>query len=250
MKTALSHVHSSINVGIVLFPNLTQLDLTGPHEVFARLPETKVVLVSATLAPVRSERGLTICPDVTFDSAPAVDVLCVPGGPGVDAMMEDDTLLQFLRTRASGARYVTSVCTGALVLGAAGLLHGYRATTHWLSLDMLRLFGAEPVDERVVTDRNRITGGGVTSGIDFGLTIAAELCGPAVARGVQLSLEYSPAPPFNSGSPKTAPPETVRELIEARAGSQSRRRAIAERAAGRLRALDDSGSSERRAEPR
>ncbi len=165
---------------------------------------------------------------------PALDILCVPGGPGVDAMMENEDLLPFLRARAPHARYVTSVCTGALVLGAAGLLRGYRATTHWLSWDLLRLFGAEPVDERVVIDRGRITGGGVTAGIDFGLAVAAEVCGPAVAQEVQLMLEYSPAPPFSSGSPKTAPADIVQEMIAARRDVQSRRRAIAERAVARL----------------
>jgi len=219
---------------MVLFPNLTQLDLTGPYEVFARLPGTKVYLVAAALAPVRSERGLTISPDATFESVPALDIVCVPGGPGVDAMMEDEALLQFLRARAPAARYVTSVCTGALVLGAAGLLRGYRATTHWLSLDILGLFGAKPVDERVVIDRNRITGGGVTAGIDFGLNVAAEMFGPAVAQEVQLVLEYCPAPPFHGGSPKSTPAAVVQEVIAAREGAQSKRRVIAERAAARL----------------
>ena len=224
----------ALSVGMVLFPNLTQLDLTGPYEVFARLPRTKVCLIAETLTPVRSERGLTIIPDATFESAPLLDVLCVPGGPGVDAMMEDEVLLRFLRARAPRAQYVTSVCTGALVLGAAGLLQRYRATTHWLSQDMLVLFGAEPVDERVVIDRNRITGGGVTAGIDFGLTVAAEVFGQHVAQEVQLMLEYCPAPPSIGGSPKTAPVGVVQAVVSAREGAQSRRRAIAERAAARL----------------
>ena len=219
---------------MVLFPGLTQLDLTGPYEVFARLPGAKVFLVAAALTPVRSERGLTISPDATFDSVPALDIMCVPGGPGVDAMMENEALLQFLRARAPGARYVTSVCTGALVLGAAGLLQGYRATTHWLSHDLLALFGAEPVDARVVIDRNRVTGGGVTAGIDFGLTLAAEVFGPVVAQEVQLMLEYHPAAPFPGGSPTTAPTRVVQDVIAARLGAQSQRRAIAERAAARL----------------
>jgi cyclohexyl-isocyanide hydratase len=231
---ARSSVPQPTSVGMLLFPNLTQLDLTGPYEVFTRLPGAKVYVVSATLAPVRSERGLTISPDATFDSVPALDIICVPGGAGVDSMMEDEASLQFLRARAPAARYVTSVCTGALVLGAAGLLRGYRATTHWLSHDLLKLFGAEPVDERVVIDRNRITGGGVTAGIDFGLTVAAELFGPAVAQEVQLVLEYSPAPPFQAGSPTTAPARIVQDVITARERAQSGRRASAERAAARL----------------
>ena len=191
-------------------------------------------LVAATLMPVRSERGLTISPEATFESAPNLDIICVPGGPGVDAMMEDAPLLEFLRARAPGAQYITSVCTGALVLGAAGLLQGYRATTHWLSQDILALFGAEPVNDRVVVDRNRITGGGVTAGIDFGLTLAAEVFGTAVAQEVQLVLEYDPAPPFGGGSPKTSPPSLVQAVTDAREGAQSRRRSIAQRAARRL----------------
>src|SRR5262245_15771519 len=141
------------SIGLVLFPNLTQLDLTGPYEVFSRLPWAKVSLIARDASPVRSERGLTISPDVSFESAPVLDVVCVPGGLGVDAAMEDEAMLAFLRQQSETAKYVTSVCTGALVLGAAGLLRGYRATTHWLSLDLLTLFGAEAVDERVVIDR-------------------------------------------------------------------------------------------------
>jgi cyclohexyl-isocyanide hydratase len=220
-----------LNVGLILFSNLTQLDLTGPYEVFSRLPGTHVWLIAQTMTPVRSERGLTIAPDATFDSAPALDILVVPGGPGVDAMMEDEELLRFLRARAPHARYVTSVCTGALVLGAAGLLQGYRATTHWLSHDLLRLFGAEPVDARVVVDRDRITGGGVTAGIDFALTVAAEMFGPHVAQEVQLMLEYCPAPPFAAGSPGSAPAGIVQAVIDGREAARSGRRAIAERAA-------------------
>jgi cyclohexyl-isocyanide hydratase len=149
-------------------------------------------------------------------------------------MMENEPLLEFLLSRAPSAQYVTSVCTGALVLGAAGLLRGYRATTHWLSRDILELFGAELVDERVVIDRNRITGGGVTAGIDFGLIVAAHLFGPTVAQSIQLMLEYCPIPPFNSGSVTTAPTGVVQDIVAGRAGFQSKRRAIAERAAARL----------------
>src|SRR6266545_134039 len=141
---------TSVTVGLVLFPDLTQLDLTGPYEVFVRMPATKVHLVAASREPVRSEKGLTIIPDTTFDHVGPLDIICVPGGIGVNRMMEDDALLRFLQVQAQHARYVTSVCTGALLLGAAGLLRSYRATTHWLSLDLLPLFGAEAVDERVV----------------------------------------------------------------------------------------------------
>ena len=219
---------------MVLFPGLTQLDLAGPYEVLARLPDASVYLVADTLAPVRTERGLTITPDATFDDVPPLDLICVPGGPGVDPLMEDARLLGFLQARAPRARYVTSVCTGALLLGAAGLLRGYRATTHWLSLDLLPLFGATPVEERVVVDRDRLTGGGVTAGIDLGLAVAAELRGRAVAEEIQLTIEYDPAPPFRSGSPRTAPAAVRERVIRARRQRQAERRAIAERAAARL----------------
>ncbi len=225
----------SLHIGMVLFPNLTQLDLTGPYEVFTRLPGTSVQLIAATPAPVRSQHGLTITPDATFARVPPLDILCVPGGPGVDPLMEDETLLGFLRAQAQGARYVTAVCTGALLLGAAGLLQGYRATTHWQSLDLLPLFGAQPLTERVVIDRNRITGGGVTAGIDFGLAVAAEVFGASVAQVIQLGIEYDPSPPFQSGTPRTAPKAILERVTQARRQGQAERRAIAERAAARLR---------------
>ena len=220
---------------MVLFPGLTQLDLTGPYEVLARMPETHVCLVAATREPVRSEWGLTIVPDATFDDAPPMDILCVPGGWGVNARLEDEVLLAFLRERGERARFVTSVCSGALLLGAAGLLRGYRATTHWLSLDLLALFGAEAVAERVVVDRNRITGAGVSAGIDFGLILAAELFGVAVAERIQLAIEYHPAPPFDSGSPHTAPKDVRGAVTLASTKALVQRRLIAESAARRLR---------------
>lgn len=221
-------------VNMVLFPSFTQLDLTGAYEVFARLPGARVSLVAAAAEPVRTEFGLTITPDATFAGASAADILCVPGGWAINEHLDDDAMLDFLRAQARGARYVTSVCTGALLLGAAGLLRGYRATTHWQSLDMLRLFGAEPVDARVVVDRDRVTGGGVTAGIDFGLAMAAELFGATVAQEIQLAIEYHPAPPFDSGSPHTAP-DAVRDAIVRRAApALAQRRAKAEAAAKRL----------------
>jgi cyclohexyl-isocyanide hydratase len=222
---------SSISIGMVLFPNLTQLDFTGPYEVFAKLPNTRLYLLAETLEPVRSERGLTFLPDTTFAQAPLLDVLFVPGGPGINPQMEDTTLVRFLRTQGEQARYVTSVCTGSLLLAAAGLLQGYRATTHWLSLDLLGMLGVEPVAQRVVIDRNRITGGGVTSGIDFGLVIAAELFGETVAQAVQLGIEYNPQPPFQSGSPKTAPADVVARVTAASQNNQDMRRQIVQRVA-------------------
>ena len=221
-------------VGLLLFENLTQLDLTGPYEVFARLPETRVLLVAKSREPVRSDRGLALVPTTTLVDCPQLDLVCVPGGPGQLALMDDAPVLDFLCRQAAGARYVTSVCTGALVLGAAGLLQGYRATSHWLSRDQLALLGAEPVAERVVVDRNRITGGGVTAGIDFALAVAAEVFGREVAESVQLQMEYDPAPPFAAGSPDTAPAETVARTRQRAAAFQADRAAAARRAAVRL----------------
>jgi len=219
---------------MVLFPGLTQLDLTGAYEVLARMPDTRVQLVASTRDPVRSEWGLTISPDATFADAPTLDVLCVPGGWGVNECLDDEELLGFLRARGERARYITSVCSGALLLGAAGLLRGYRATTHWLSLDLLPLLGAEAVRQRVVRDRNRITGAGVTAGIDFGLALAAELFGPATAQRIQLAIEYAPAPPFDSGSPDTAPDDIRDALRRDSRDALDRRRALVEAAARRL----------------
>jgi cyclohexyl-isocyanide hydratase len=210
---------SPLSVGILMFEGVTQLDLTGPYEVLARMPNTRVSLLASSVEPVRSEWGLTITPDFAFSEAPSFDVICVPGGWGVNALLTDENVLDFLRVQGERARYVTSVCSGALLLGAAGLLRGYRATTHWMSLDLLHHFDATPVAERVVRDRNRITGAGVTAGIDFSLVLAAELFGVSVAQGIQLAIEYRPSPPFDSGSPRTAP-EDVREAVR-RAGESS-----------------------------
>jgi cyclohexyl-isocyanide hydratase len=227
-------------VGMMIFPKLTQLDLTGPFEVLSRMPDTRVLLVGA--GPVTSETGLRLTPDASPADAPQVDILFVPGGPGVNAAMEDEATLLFLRRQGEKAAHVTSVCTGALVLGAAGLLRGYRATTHWLSLDLLAAFGAQPVRERVVVDRNRITGGGVTAGIDFALQLAAHLHGQRVAEEIQLVIEYDPAPPFHAGSPKVAPPALVESVSAARRAIQEERRRIVARAAARLDSVDAQGS--------
>jgi len=202
----------SLQIGFVLFPNLTQLDLTGPWEVFSKLPGASCHLLAPTLEPVKSSSaGLTILPTTTYADCPQLDIVCVPGGPGHLQAMEDIATLDFLIKQAPGCRYVTAVCTGALVLGAAGLLKGYRATTHWMSLERLAAFGAVPVSERVVTDRNRVTGGGVTAGIDFGLVLVQALAGEQTAREIQLQIEYEPQPPFG-GSPATADPATVASL--------------------------------------
>ncbi len=225
----------SLSVGMVLYPLLTQLDLAGPYEVFARMPRTDVNLIATSLEPITSEHGLTIAPTTDFDSAPPLDVLFVPGGPGQQLIMEDERFVSFLRKRGREARYVTAVCTGSLLLGAAGLLQGYRATTHWMFLELLRPLGAEPTSERVVVDRNRITGGGVTAGIDFGLVVAAELLGEEMAKKIQLSIEYDPAPPFDGGSPKSAEAALVKNVSElGRELFENRRRQV-ERVAARLR---------------
>ena len=220
-----------LTVGILLYPGVTQLDFTGPYEVFSRMPGTTVSLIAQTPDPVRSEWGLTFTPDATFAESERQDIVCVPGGWGVNKQLENTEILDFLRSHEGQARYITSVCSGALILGAAGLLRGYRATTHWMSLDMLRSFGAEPVDERVVVDRDRITGGGVTAGIDFGLVVAAETLGAEVAQEIQLSIEYQPEPPYQSGRPSTAP-ASVRDAVLGRAKQAlDERRRIVERIA-------------------
>lgn len=224
---------AKMSVGMVLFPNLTQLDLTGPYEVLAKTPNVEVFLVAKTLEPVHSEHGLAILPTLTFAMAPTLDILFVPGGTGISQAMQDDETLTFLRKHGAQASYITAVCTGSLLLAAAGLLQGYRATTHWLSLDLLSIFGVEAVAERVVVDRNRITGGGVTAGIDFGLVLAAELSNEAVAQEIQLMLEYDPQPPFQSGSPKTADPALVERVRRKRQDRQQRRRQLMEQIASR-----------------
>lgn len=220
-----------LEVGLLLFPGMTQLDLTGPYEVFARLPDTRAHLLAKSLEPVRSDRGLVLMPTMTLADCPPLDIVVVPGGPGQQGLMEDAAVLDFLRVQAKTAQYMTAVCTGALVLGAAGLLRGRKATTHWLSLPLLALFGAEPVAARIVVDGNCVTAGGVTAGIDFALRLAALLKGEAVAQGIQLQIEYDPEPPFESGSPQTAPEAVVAAARRAAAAFQEERRALCERVA-------------------
>lgn len=195
----------ALHVAFLLFPNVTQLDLTGPAQVLSRLGDARLDLVAATLDPVDTDAGFAILPTATFADVPAAHILCVPGGFGVNAAIADDATMAWVAQVGADATWVTSVCTGSLVLGAAGLLRGYRAGCHWAQRHMLPLFGAEPIAERVVVDRNRVTGGGVTAGIDFALTLTAMIRGQAHAEAVQLSLEYDPAPPFDAGSPERAP---------------------------------------------
>jgi cyclohexyl-isocyanide hydratase len=177
---------------------------------------------------------MQIMPTMTFDECPQLDLICVPGGAGMNALLNDAATLDFIRRQAKGARYVTSVCTGALVLGAAGLLKGKRAATHWMSREMLGAFGATPVAERVVVDGNVITGGGVTAGIDFALRVAAEAFGPDLAKSIQLGIEYDPHPPFDSGSPESADPALVAKVRAGAAQRQSERQTAVDRAAARL----------------
>lgn len=223
-----------MHIGLLLFPRLTQLDLTGPYEVFARMPGATVHLVWKSLDAVTCDRGLGLLPNATFGDCPQLDVICVPGGPGQIDLMDDHETLDFLRRQAPGAAWITSVCTGALVLGAAGLLRGYRATTHWASHDQLALLGAVPVQERWVVDRNRVTGGGVTAGIDFALKLAALTHGDDVAKAIQLSIEYDPAPPFDAGSPDGAGPGVVELLRPAMAPMLEKRLAATRKAAAAL----------------
>jgi cyclohexyl-isocyanide hydratase len=223
-----------MNVTMLLYPRLTQLDLTGPYEVLSRFPELTISLVWKTLDPVADPYGFRFLPTHTFETSPQADILFVPGGPGQVPLMEDEATLEFLRHQASSAQYITSVCTGSLLLAAAGLLTGRRATCHWTAVDQLSYFGVTPVRERVVVDGNRITGAGVTSGIDFALVLAAELFGEDRARRAQLGMEYDPQPPFPGGSPATSAPETVAALIEATRVGTAERDAVSRRAALRL----------------
>jgi cyclohexyl-isocyanide hydratase len=221
-------------IGMLIFPRMTQLDMTGPYEVLARLPDTAVELIAHTREPVATDRGLQIVPTTTFAECPTLDVIMVPGGPGQQDLMEDEAALSFLRKQAGGAQFVTSVCTGSLVLAAAGLLKGKRATSHWAAVEHLVHLGVTPVREQVVVDGNVVTGAGVTSGIDFALQLAAMLEGEEVARQIQLQIEYEPEPPFDSGSPQKASKETLAAVQARLAKLGEERRAVALRVGRKL----------------
>jgi cyclohexyl-isocyanide hydratase len=216
----------TLHIGILVFPSVQQLDLTGPYDVFASIPGAKVHLIWKDRSAITSATGLVLTPTMTFAECPTLDVLCVPGGRGINALLQDAEVLDFLRAQAARARYVSSVCTGSLVLGAAGLLKGRRATTHWNSHDFLAKFGAIPTHGRVVRDGNLFTAGGVTAGIDFGLTVVAELLGDAQAQVIQLGHEYAPEPPFRAGTPETAPPAVLAAAKERVASIRKVREAI------------------------
>jgi cyclohexyl-isocyanide hydratase len=202
----------TLQIGMLLFPQITQLDLTGPFELLHRVPDSTTHLVWKDTQPIQAASGLRLLPTTTVKECPPLDVLLVPGGVGTADLVMDAAVVDWVAAQGRGARYVTSVCTGALVLGAAGLLDGYDATTHWAYVDLLPLFGARPVRQRVVVDRNRITAGGVTAGIDFGLRLVAELVTEGAAHAIQLSLEYDPEPPFRCGHPDVAPADLVERV--------------------------------------
>jgi cyclohexyl-isocyanide hydratase len=223
---------ATFNVGFVIFPDLTQLDFTGPLQVLARLPQSATHIVAKSAAPVPSDCGLGLVPTHTFATCPPLDLICVPGGNrGVIAAIGDRETIAFVRTQAQRAKYVTSVCTGAFILGAAGLLKGRRATTHWAYTNLLPLVGATYAKGRIVKDGNVMTAGGVTAGIDFGLSVVAEIAGEAVARTIQLGIEYDPAPPFDSGHPDRAPAAVKGALSDRFEKARSGMRAALEQAA-------------------
>jgi cyclohexyl-isocyanide hydratase len=219
-----------------LFPGVTQLDFTGPHQVLSRLPSAEVILASREGGAIEAD-GITFAGLRRLRDIERCDIICVPGGFGTtDNAIADEEFLRELRRLANGARYVTSVCTGSLALGAAGLLHGKRAACHWAWRELLTAFGAIPDSARVVRDGNVVTGGGVTAGIDFALTLVAEIAGPETAQAIQLGIEYAPAPPFDAGSPETAPPEILARVTERYAAGAAQRRAAVAAAAERMRA--------------
>ena len=204
-----------MNIGFVLFPKVTQLDLTGPLQVLSRLPNATTHIVAGSVDPVATDCPLALVPTCTFETCPQLDLICVPGGFGVVDAMTSDNVLGFVAEQAKGATYITSVCTGAFVLGRAGLLKGRKATTHWAYTELLPMVGATYEPSRMVRDGNVITAGGVTSGIDFAFRLVDEIAGADVAQAAQLGLEYDPAPPFNSGHPDRAP-QAVKDTVAPR----------------------------------
>ncbi len=225
---------SGFSIGFVLFPGITQLDFTGPFEVFSRLgtpasisspsrfAQSSTHIVASAMSPVSSDQGLRIVPTCTFESCPSLDLVCVPGGAGVADALEDGDLIDFIRRQSLQATYVTSVCTGALLLGAAGFLKGRRATTHWAYSDLLPLVGATHQKSRVVRDGNVFTSAGVSAGIDFAFTVVAEIAGPDVAKAIQLGIEYDPSPPFDSGSPDRASGDATALMVRRNAANHAR----------------------------
>lgn len=200
-------------IGLIFYPGMTALDIVGPQTVFNSLPNVQIHRIWKVLEPIKTDDGMVIVPDTTFENCPKLDVICIGGGFGQGAVVDDPELLHFLQKQGSTAKFVTSVCGGSEFLAKAGLLEGYRAATHWAAREQLAALGVEVGTERVVVDRNRMTGGGVTAGIDFGLVVAAALCGEESAKIAQLMMEYDPAPPFDVGSPEKAGPELVKKAV-------------------------------------
>jgi cyclohexyl-isocyanide hydratase len=227
-----NHIH--LQIGSLLFDGIDQIDVTGPYEVFSRLPNSTYRLFATTTAPVRDIHGLRLMADAILAEAPPLDLLHIPGGPGQEALMENEEVLNWIRQQAAGAHCIFSVCTGALICGAAGLIKGRRATTHWRAFDLLPFFGAIPVNERVVVDGNWVFAAGVTAGIDGALRVAADLRGEKVAQLIQLGMAYAPEPPFQSGTPESAPPDVLAEAQHAGQPLATRRLETARRLAARL----------------
>lgn len=221
--------------GLLIFPGLTQLDMTGPYEVLARLPGWRAEIIARTMDPVRTDKGLTILPTLDFASAPQLDLLVVPGGPGTDDLLLDEEAVAFVRRQGQAAEYVFGICTGSMLLGAAGLLRGKRAGGHWSARDLLTQFGATVSDARITVDGNLYTAGGVTSGIDMALKLAADLAGEDTAMQIQLQIEYDPEPPFRSGTPSVAPPHILERTKAAGASRRQSRERLTAQAAARLR---------------
>jgi cyclohexyl-isocyanide hydratase len=231
MKTSSQNSH--LNIGAIIFPGMNQFDFTGPFEVLARLPDSTFHIVWKTKTPVRDAIGLVLTPEMTLAEAPQFDVLVLPGGPGQVELMEDEEVLSFIRKQSAGAKIVFSICTGVLTLAATGLLKGVKGTTHWASFDLLQHFGMIPVNQRVVTDGKFVSAAGVSSGLDGALRVAAALRGELVAEGIQLYIQYAPEPPFNSGSPETAPPEVLAAARSTGKELAERRLAVARRIAAK-----------------
>jgi cyclohexyl-isocyanide hydratase len=206
---------AQLQIGFLIYPGVIQLDVMGAYQVLAFAPTTQMHLIWKTLTPIPSNEGLMLIPTVTFADCPPLDVICVPGGGlGQVEVMKDPEILNFLKQKGAAAQYVTSVCTGSMILAAAGLLQGYTATCHWAFREQLAMLGVEVIPKRVVIDRNRVTGAGVTSGIDFGLALVGLLCGEDIAKMAQLMMEYNPEPPFNAGTPETAGGSVVQQLMQ------------------------------------
>jgi len=224
-----------MRANFALFEGVTQLDLTGPYEVLVRAPGFQCELVAKAPGNVRTDRGLVLVPTTTVAEAGPCDLLVVPGGPGTDAALEDPAWVDFVRTQAASAKWVFGICTGSLLLGAAGLLQGRRASCHWLARDLLAEFGAQPVDDRTTIDGKYFTSGGVTAGIDMALLVVANVLDQAAAEQIQLQIEYDPAPPFPGGTPFTSRAEIVQRCVSAGAERRALREAAVKAAAATLR---------------